>query len=181
MILSEADARLFYELWFPLLDYVNEKFHVNDSLGKIHGAKSSDPNDIKKVADKLWENAAVIDEYLSVCDDLTEEHRAIISGWKRCISCNFFLERHLKKGSIFISIPDEEVYQVSGIISSWEEIFWYRDPPILMTATLIPFKNVIISDGLVIPANVEFGSNYKSDLKDIYLSAKKVGKIHRTL
>lgn len=36
------------------------------------------------------------------------------------------LERHLKKGSVFISTDTQEVYMVSGIITSWEEMFFYK-------------------------------------------------------
>ena len=32
MILSDKDGQLFYKLWLPLLDYVNEKFKVNKKL-----------------------------------------------------------------------------------------------------------------------------------------------------
>lgn len=67
---------------------------------------------------------------------------------------DFILERNLKSGSIFISAKTEEVYLVSGIISSWEEIFYYRSPPIMLSAVLILFRDVIIFDGLVSAYNV---------------------------
>ena len=35
MILSETDAKLFFELWLGLLDYVNKKYQVNSQLPKI--------------------------------------------------------------------------------------------------------------------------------------------------
>ena len=28
MRLEQSDAKLFYQLWFPLLDFVNRKYHV---------------------------------------------------------------------------------------------------------------------------------------------------------
>lgn len=49
------------------------------------------------------------------------------------------LERHLKRGSVFISLEDEQVYMVGGILSSWEEMIPQADLPILLRATLIPF------------------------------------------
>ena len=64
------------------------------------------------------------------------------------------MERHLKKGTIFISLEDEEVYQVSGIISSWEEMFFGAPMPLMLEATFMPFRDVIISDGLVMPYNI---------------------------
>ena len=60
-------------------------------------------------------------------------------------------------------------------------MFWFRPLPILLDVTLIPFRDVIISDGLVIETPVVFGKNYASELKDVYMSAKKNGAIIRSL
>ena len=48
----------------------------------------------------------------------------------------------------------------------------------MLNAVLIPFKNVIISDGLVLPYNINFGRVYSGESKDIYMTAKKSGSIH---
>lgn len=182
MVLSKEDAELFYELWFPLLDFVNKKFDVNPGMGRIHGAKSSDPVEVKEIANVLWDNVQVIDEYLKKYGKtISEENQSIIQSWKNRIGDDFILERHLKSGSVFISAHTQEVYLVSGIISSWEEIFYYRSAPIMLNAVLIPFKNVIISDGLVLPYNINFGRGYSGEFKDIYMSAKKSGSIHKSL
>ena len=91
------------------------------------------------------------------------------------------MERHLKKGTIFISVENEEVYQVSGITSSWEEMFYGAPMPLMLEATFMPFRDVIISDGLVMPYNILIGSGMKRMVKDVYMAAKKNGRIHRTL
>ena len=180
MTLDQNDAELFYELWFPLLDYANKKYMVSPHLKKIYGTKELDPSEVKMVADYVWEHIDVIDEYLAD-NDLSDEHRCIVLGWKKCITGQFMLERHLKKGSVFISTDTQEVYMVNGIITSWEDMFFYRPLPILLKATLIPFRDKIISDGLVIPYNVCFGKGYSSDFKDIYMNAKKNKSIHFSL
>ena len=60
-------------------------------------------------------------------------------------------------------------------------MFSYMPLPILLKATLIPFKDKIISDGLVIHYNVCFGKGYSSEFKDIYMNAKKNKSIHFSL
>jgi len=90
------------------------------------------------------------------------------------------MERHLKKGTIFIS-EDEKVYQVSGIISSCEEMFFGAPLPLFMKATFIPFRDVIISDGLVIPYNIAIGTNMKKQFQNVYMNAKKNGVVIRSL
>ena len=181
MTLSQEDGQLYYKLWLPLLDYVNKKYRINSKMKSIATAKSLNPADVKEVANKLWSEVTVIDDYLKENEDLSEEHKEIVRSWKRRIQGKFLMERHLKKGTIFISMENEEVYQVSGIISSWEELFFGAPMPLMMEATFIPFRDVIISDGLVLPYNILIGGGMKRMFKDVYMSAKKSGKIHRTL
>lgn len=182
MVLSVEDSALFYKIYLALLDFVNTKYKVDKKIGKMEGAEMIDPNIVKKIADKLWENTSVIDEYLLMYGaTLSQEHTCILESWKRRVCGKFLLERHLKSGSIFISMEDEEVYLVKGIISSWEEMLWYMDMPIMLSATFIPFKDVIISDGHVMPYNIHMGSGIKKRLKEVYSDAKKYGNLHTTL
>lgn len=182
MTLSEKDGQLFYKLWMPLLDYVNKKYKINKKLKNMPGAKVLDPQEVKEIANVLWENTDIIDQYLAELGNLMpDEHREIIASWKNCISGTFAMERHLKKGTIFISLEDEKVYQVQGIISSWEEMFPYAPLPIVMQATFIPFRDVIISDGLVMEYPIRIGGNMAKQFKDIYMREKKNGTIIRTL
>ena len=123
---------------------------------------------------------AVMDGYLASAE-LPPDHREIVAGWNRFVSGEFILERHLKRGSVFISSEDEQVYMVSGIFSSWEETIPRPDLPILLHATLIPFKGRIIYDSIVTCSNVIIGRGYAEIFKDIYLSAKQAKSIHTSL
>jgi len=181
MILSAEDGKLYYELWLPLLDFVNKKYEVNKKLKKIAGAQGLDATEVKEVADKLWDDVSVIDEYLLQCKAMTEEHKEIIASWKRCVRGRFMMERHLKKGSILISMENEEVYQVCGIKSSLEEMFYYAPLPLMIEATLMPFRDVIITDGLIMPYNILIGRTMARTFKDVYMTAKKDGVLHKTL
>ena len=89
----------------------------------------------------------------------------------------FIVERHLKKGSVFISADDNSVFLVHGIISSWEEMLQGTTLPVILHATLLPFKNVIISDGLVSVNPVHFGRSIASNFKDVYMDAKRRGAL----
>lgn len=182
MTLSEKDGQLFYKLWLPLLDYVNKKCKINKKLKNIAEAKSFNPQDVKEIANILWDNVDLIDQYLVVNGaNIPDEHKDIISSWKYRVHGRFIMERHLKKGTIFISLEDEKVYQVQGIISSWEEMFPFAPMPLMMEATFIPFRNVIISDSIVMPYMISIGNNMKKQFKDIYMNAKKQGTLIKSL
>ena len=89
MTLSQEDGQLYYKLWLPLLDYVNKKYRVNRKLKSIATAKELDPAEVKKVANKLWSDVAIIDDYLKENNDLPEDHRKIIQSWKRRVQGRF--------------------------------------------------------------------------------------------
>lgn len=181
MTLSEKDGKLYYELWLPLLDFVNQKYRVNRKVKKMAGAQSLEPADVKAVSDKLCENPEVIDEYLLSCSDMLEEHRKIVESWKRSIKGRFIIERHLKSGSILISMEDEKVYQVGGIITSMEEMFYCAPMPLMVEATLMPFRDAIITDGLIMPYNLMIGRNMKREFKEVYMTAKRNGELKKSL
>lgn len=181
MKLSEKDGKRFYDLWLPLLDYVNEKRGVNSSLRDIQLADYLDPNEVKEVSDVLWADVGIIDEYLKDAEGISVTDRELIMSWKRCVTGRFVLERILKKGAMLISVEDEEVYQVSGIVSTWDEMFGYARLPLMVQATLIPFEDVIISDGLIQTYNVIIGGNMARTFKNTYMAAKKSGTLHRQL
>ena len=84
MTLSEKDGQLFYKLWLPLLDYVNEKCKVNKNVKDMANAKSLDPQVVKEIANVLWDDVSIIDQYLiDQRADMPDEHKEIISSWKR--------------------------------------------------------------------------------------------------
>ena len=176
---NNEDAKLFYGLFFPLLDYVNREYHILPEEDYFEQGMI-DPQDAAEVAHFLWERTWIIDDYLEQAD-LPEEHRKILKSWKHCIKGRFIIERHLKKGSVFISTDDNSVYLVNGIVSSWEEMLCAAPMPTLLDATLLPFKNVIISDGLVSVMPIIFGPNSRADFKEIYMDAKKDGKFKTTI
>ena len=102
-----------------------------------------------------------------------------MAGWKRCKPGRYILERHLKKGSVFISAEDGGVYMVKGLCSTWEEML--GETPVLLDAVLIPFRDSIISDGLVVPYRIYFGKGARADFKDAYMNAKKNQTIRFTI
>lgn len=170
MRLERSDAELFYQLWFPLLNFVNQKYHVCPEVKTIDERQGVDVRKAKTIADYLWSHTEIIDEYLAAAE-LPDEYAHIVAGWKQCKPGRYVLERHLKKGSVFISAEDGTVYMVKGLYSTWAEII--GDCPVLLDAVLIPFRDSIISDGLVVPYRVCFGKGIRDEFKEEYMNAKK--------
>ena len=83
--------------------------------------------------------------------------------------------------SAFINLDDEKVYLVKGLNSTWSEMLDGMPPPVLLNTTLLPWKDVIISDGLVALTPVYFGKGYSTEFKEIYMNAKHNSTIFNSL
>ena len=175
MTISREDAQLFFELFLPLLDFTNKRFNVVQCdytfTERFEQSKGIDIKNALSVANTLWTNDHLIDEYLKQ-KNLNDECRELVSCWKNHITGKYILERHLKKGSVFINADNQKVYLVKGLHSTWSELINGMPTPVLLTVTLLPWKDVIISDGLVTLTPVYFGKGYSSEFKEIYLNAK---------
>lgn len=171
-VLSEEDAALFDQLYFPLLNFVNKEYGICPELETV--GEDSDVSDMKMVADFLWSHPIIIDAYLSEAE-LPDEHAQIVASWKQCKTGFFVIERHLENGSVFISREGYKVYVVKGLYETWEELLGKRRME--LEAALIPFRDCIITDGTVVPDSGRMDRAYSEFYKGIYMRAKAKGKI----
>ena len=77
---------------------------------------------------------------------------------------------------MFISAEDGAVYVVKGLFSTWAEML--GESPVLLDAVLLPFRDSIISDGLVVPYRIYFGKGAREDFKEEYMNAKRNHTVH---
>lgn len=182
MVLTDEEAKQFYDLWISLLDFVNQKYKLIEELYGMTSPRGLPLKSVALISAKLWEDKTVIDEFiLSGFKKMDEEETALVSSWKRAIHGKFIVDRHLRKGSVLISIENNETYIVKGIYSSWREILENCPMPQIVKATLIPFRDSIIHDGIVAPYGVCLSRNMSEQSKQIYLDAKCSGNLHYSL
>ena len=117
MVIKKEQGDLFYKLWIPLLAYANCKYHIVDDFAANAPSKGISPEKASKVANRIWEDVSIIDEYIEVyADEMCEDEIAVVAGWKNVVRGTFVVDRHLRKGSILVSL-DKKVYLVKGIYS----------------------------------------------------------------
>lgn len=105
MTLTPEQALHFYQIWIPLLEYVNQKHRVDQSLFGMTSPEGLPIVSIKKIRDKLWSDRQLIDSYVQHNPNrLPDADLAILMSWKNAIADSFIVLRHLKSGSIFIPI-----------------------------------------------------------------------------
>jgi len=172
--LSSEDAALFYKLWMGLLDYVNRKHKIEPSLGRLITPAGLDIKKLLPIREKIWGNVGIIDEYTAYeKKTLSADEMAILKGWKNMVRGDFIVMKHLKKHSIFMTNDSSPlIYGVVGIMSTWEEMVPKDILPTTVQCVLLPFKEVILYDGIIKGGNVRFGPSYSKSFNDAYRASK---------
>lgn len=176
MNLSQQDADLFFNLMWSLQFYVKQQLKLFPEVKTAVAYRKSGSDVRVKVRNALWEHPELIAAYAEANpDNLPAEHLNIVAGWQNFVQGRFFIERMLKKYTIFIQ--DEMVYGVLGLYDPLDEIIDKRALPIYVQAVLLPFRDVIVYDGLLSSYSVVFGSGIQGELKEKYNRAKRKGEI----
>lgn len=176
MKLSLQDTLLFYELMAQLGHYANRQLKIFPAFDTFEKFQEIDSEERFEIRTQLYENIDLIDKFIAENPaNLSQEELQIVLSWKKFHKGKFFIERHLKKYSVFID--DDKVYAVLALQDSFEDILPKTYLPSYVEAVLLPFKGAIIYDGFLARTNIFFGSNHKASLKEIYLSAKQKGQI----
>jgi len=171
MNLNESDIKRFYNIWFNLLDYTNEKYKIDSNMKNLARSNKVNPQDIAPLREKLWENNEILDEVVYTNPfDFSSSDLQVIRSWKNRVSDKFILLKHLKTYSVMIG--NGKLYAVTGIVSPFSEMFPPFILPILVDAILIPFEGKIIYDSLLIPYNMSFGSGAKKGFNEEYREIK---------
>lgn len=182
MQLSPDDLALFYKLMWPLQFYINQQLNILPDVESVERYSRDYAYEQKlPVRDALYEHPELIDAFIAENPThLNAEELSIIQSWKSFVKGDFYIERFLKAGAIFIGSGDR-VYLVQGLSSSVQDVLGVLPLPIMVKTVLLPFKGRIVYDGLFQPYNVFFGGGIKGDLKETYLTAKQNRRIIETL
>jgi hypothetical protein len=179
MHLPPADAALFYRAWGALLAWVNEQRRIVPAFPRPtpgQPIEMSLANQIRKV---VWADDSLRERFLAEgASDLGDAERDLIASWRHRISGQFIILKHLQKHSIFMS---KEVYAVVGIYTPFAELFPFV--PMYVHAVLIPFRDVIITDGILEspPMQISFGGGARRMFQQQYSIARVAGEIRRSL
>jgi hypothetical protein len=169
MHLNPSEVARFYNIWFPLLYYVNQHTTGVPNFPEKWGDASVAPAVALPVRDALWQRDDLREAFIAENPaQLSASDLALVESWKHRVAGKFFIFRHLKKYSILIGgAGTERAYGVVGLTDSLEDI---AGPylPIYVNAVLIPFEDRIIYDSLLTTYAVQFGGGYKQSLNETY-------------
>lgn len=183
MRLSVEDVKLFYKLLYPLQFYTKEKLELLPEVKTEEEYRKLTAQQKLEVRDALYAHPELFDEFIQQNPaHLNNDELAIIRSWKQFVKGDFFIERFLKKYSIWIGDgAPSPVYGVLGIMESLDEIIHPSYLPLRVHAVLLPWKGQIVYDGVFQSYNVLFGSGIRDSLREAYMAAKQNGRIIESL
>src|SRR5438067_2312563 len=102
MQLSPSQVNRFYGVWFSLLRFVNrERALINESLLSGVGVN---PHDAIVVRDVLWSDDKLLEAFVKTNPEmLSADDLEIARTWRWRVEDTFFVIKHLKKYSVFVS------------------------------------------------------------------------------
>ena len=169
--LSTKDADLFYKLYFALLDYANKKYKINTNIEKIYEQKFLDAQQLLPINDYLFEHKSIITNFL--IDNpykFNKDELKIIEGFKSAIKSDFFIVIGFEKEYTQILGKDNKIYMVKGIRDNLDNILKTNKLPIIISTTLLMFKDKIIYNSFLSISQIDFGNSLKelllSDIKN---------------
>jgi hypothetical protein len=173
--LSFVERKLFYETWYKLLDFINQKhkifnFRIKPVYPAIH-----DETQLYKIREKLWKNPQQIEEFISASDGLSDEEIRLLQSWeKRHIKGCFLLMKYENEYAVLMRADkdvDPRLYAVKGMSTSIAEAM-RRELPVMLETVLLPFGDKIIYDSFMASDAVTFGDGIRKMLDDDYIRAK---------
>ena len=174
MQLPPEQVKRFYHIWFELLHYVHEQRHLAPNFPDTPTAMSISPDDTLQLRNVLWADDVLRESFIATNPaGLSSPDLALVASWKYRVDGKFFIVRHLKRYSVFLSEqPAAHAYGVLGLVSPIEEVVSYS-PPVYAHAVLLPFEGQITYDSLLEPYSITFGPGFRSGVNDAYRNTQE--------
>ena len=180
MQLSTQDSEHFFYLLRGLQLFANQKLKINPAITSAEEMLALDERARLPIRNAVWEHPEVIIHFLDTNPmALSAADRAIVAGWMKFVKGTFYIERMLKKYAIFIK--GKAVYGVMALFDPFEHFFYPNQLPVSVEAVLLPFRDRIVYDGMLLTYPIFFGGGISGNLKEIYMAAKQNDEIITSL
>jgi hypothetical protein len=174
MLLTPQDAEVFFRLHRALMFFVDKRLQVlPDDVASPEQFSGLPPQERLKVRDAFLKNTDLLQQFVEENPArLTSDEIDIVRSWRHLVAGKFYAFRQLKKYMVFLSAEEPTLaYGVLALTQPFEELIGpYL--PVLTQTVLLPFKGVIVYDGLLSAYRISFGPGIRRSLNESYKEAK---------
>ena len=171
--IEQKDTRLFYKLYFSILDFVNSKEHIIPNK-KIEPNIYIEPDELVNLIEVFWKDKdRFIDEYIEKNpSNFTFRNLNIISDFRYGMRKNFLLVVYEKNYTV---LNDEGInYMVKGLNENLDKFIAPEKTPMLMQTAIMPFNGRIIYDGFISTTNIRLAQDIVSKAFEDYSYGQKI-------
>ena len=170
--LTKKDAKLFYKIYFGLLEFTNKKYQIKPGL-KIYNKEGINPYEIKEIVNKLWENKeTLVEEFCKLNPfGFNNEELEITAEFKNGIRGIFIIIKFEEEYTAFMN--ENKTYMLKGINDNIDNVISYKDLPYPVITTIIPFKNYLIYDGMLLELSIKMGTSFERLVEKDYTNSIK--------
>jgi hypothetical protein len=154
--------------------FVNQRKKViPDNLARPEEFAALSPESQLKIRDALPVNVDLIESFAGENPaHFSEDELDIVRSWRHLVAGRFYVFRELAKYTVFLSTSSPGIaYGVLALSQPFEELIG-PNLPILVQAVLLPFKGVIVYDGMMNAYNISFGPGIRRSLNETFKQAK---------
>ena len=176
MLLEPQDVELFFRLHRTLMYFVNQRLKViPDKLANADAFAALSPQVRLKVRDALNANLDLIETFTAENPaHLSDDELDIVRSWRHLVTGKFYVFRELKKYTVFLSTTSPAIaYGVLALSQPFEDLIGpYL--PVMVQTVLLPFKGMIVYDGLLagLGVSLSFGPGIRRMLNESFKGAK---------
>jgi len=175
MLLTPHDLDQFFKLHRALMLFVSQRLKVvSDNVTTTQEFAALAPQDRFKIHQALNANLDLIDSFITENPaKLVRDELDIIHSWRHLVAGRFYVFRELKNYTVFLSADSPNIaYGVLALSQPFDELIGpYL--PVLTQTVLLPFKNMIVYDGLISSYNISFGPGIRRNLNQDFKEAKE--------
>jgi len=172
MKLSETEYKLFFDLYHPLLLFINQQQRVLADVFTVAGLRKKVTEQLKSLRTILYQQPNLFDHFiLKNPFHFSPDELEIIESWKKWLVGRFFILRETNYYTIFLSnVKPMKAYAVHALNREFSKLF-PESLPVYIETALLPFNDKIISDGIFSRYRLEFGGGFIRNLHKSYLEA----------
>jgi len=174
MLLESHEVELFFRLHWALMFFVNQRLKViPNKVATPEEFAALSPEMRFKVREALNDNLGLIESFTAENPaQLSDDELDIVRSWRHLVTGEFFVFRELKKYTVFLSTTTPAIaYGVLALSQPFEDLIGpYL--PVLTQTVLLPFKGVIVYDGLMSSYSISFGPGIRRNLNQDFKEAK---------
>lgn len=170
--LSQKDAKLFYKIYFGLLEFTNDKYKIKNNM-KIYNKLGINPYELKDIIEKFWGNKNVIVQEFCIANPykFNKEELNIASEFKKGFRDLVIIARYEKEYTAVVT--KDKTYMIKGLNDNIDNIISYQNLPQPVITSIIPFKGVLVYDGLLMEFGIQMDNNFDKIIEEEYSKSIK--------